>query len=177
MDYKSLITELYAGIKKRPEVKAVIPMGYVPGYPVLTIRNEQLIVAVPFLRYKQTGEIDRTIVFPIRYVMEFVVPELTLVCFRDLSVEEAFADTDFDKGTGFFRHDAVKDLDRNGYAALRARVLAGVDIIVKSLVEDTVCDASKENAFKNDLQRAVEPSLLGYYKALDGDFYSKYLKK
>ena len=58
MDYKSLITELYAGIKKRPEVKAVIPMGYVPGYPVLTIRNEQLIVAVPFLRYKQTGEID-----------------------------------------------------------------------------------------------------------------------
>lgn len=177
MDYKSLITELYAGIKKRPEVKAVMPMGYVPGYPVLTIKNEQLIVVVPFLRYKQTGEIDRTIVFPIRYVMEFVVPELTLVCFRDLSIEESFADTDFDKGTGFFRHNAIKDLDKNGYAALRARVLAGFDMIVRALVEDTECDASRETAFKNDLQRAVEPSLLVYYKALDSDFYSKYLKQ
>ncbi len=176
MDHSRLITDLYKGLKKRPEVRAIIPMGYVPGYPVLAVKNDQLVAVVPFLRYKATGKVDQTIVFPIRYVMEYSIPEMQPVKFNDLSFSEEFADIDFDKGVGFFRHDAVKHLDRSAYAALRARVLAGFDMIAESLIDDKECADGAEAAFVKDLQMAVEPSLLVFYKALDNDFYRKYLK-
>lgn len=59
------ITHLYDELKSRVEVQALIPMGYVPGMPIIAILNDQLVAKVPFLRYKATGEIDRTLVFPI----------------------------------------------------------------------------------------------------------------
>ena len=83
MNNSALISALYAGIKKRSETRTLIPMGYVPGIPMLTIKNDCLIAIVPFLRYKTTGEKDRTLVFPIRYVLEYSLPELTLVKFAD----------------------------------------------------------------------------------------------
>ena len=37
-----------------------MPMGYVPNLPILCILNGNLCMKIPFLKYKVTGEIDRT---------------------------------------------------------------------------------------------------------------------
>ena len=79
----NIISELFHTLKRRPELQAVIPMGYTPGLPMLNIRQDNLCVEIPFLRYKVTGEKDRTLVYPVRYVATYLVPEMQMIRFTD----------------------------------------------------------------------------------------------
>ena len=73
-----------------------MPLGYVPGLPILHIRGEQLCLTVPYLRYKVTGVKDQTLVFPIRFALTLVLPEKRMVEYRDLSVAPGFENVKFD---------------------------------------------------------------------------------
>lgn len=175
---KGSITSLFKTIKSREEVRLLIPMGYVPGMPIITIKNEQLVAVVPFLRYKVTGEVDRTLVFPIKYVVEYLIPEAQVVSFRDLSVEEHFADRNSNDVLGFFRHESIKNLDKQAFASLKEETLAQYDKLVNFLLgESDVFTQSDEIAFKRNLQTIIEPFILNLYAELDIDFYNKYLQK
>ncbi len=174
---KGPITSLFETIKSRDEVRLLIPMGYVPGMPVITIKNEQLVAIVPFLRYKVTGEVDRTLVFPIKYVVEYLIPEAQVVSFRDLSVEENYADRDFDEVLGFFRHESVKNFDKKAFTSFKKETLAQYDKLVNFLLgESDRFTQSDEIALKNNLLTIIEPFILNLYAELDKDFYNKYLQ-
>jgi len=55
------VEQLINSLKANPFIlNSGIPLGYVPGLPILTIRNESLIIRIPYLKYKVTGEVDRT---------------------------------------------------------------------------------------------------------------------
>jgi len=153
-------------------------MGYVPGMPVITIKNDQLVAEVPFLRYKATGEVDRTLVYPIKYVLEYLIPEGQLVGFKDLTIENGFEDFDFDKVIGFFRHEAVKQMDREIFAAYKAETLTKFDKLVNFLLGDTEnYTAEDDKSLASSLQTIIEPFVSKHYAILDEDFYNKYLKK
>lgn len=174
---KQPISRLYDSLKSRAEVRALIPMGYVAAMPIIKIRNGQLIAAIPFLRYKVTGEVDRTLVYPIRYILEYLIPECQPAGFKDLMIEEGYEDFDFDKVTGFFRHDAVKHLDRDAYMTFKANVLERYDRLVNYLTGETDSyTAAEDNMLAKDLQTIIEPFVISRYGALDKDFYNKYLK-
>ena len=175
---KGPITSLFETIKGREEIRLLIPMGYVPGMPIITIKNEQLVAVVPFLRYKVTGEVDRTLVYPIRYVVEYLIPEAQVVSFRDLSVEEHYVDRNFDEVLGFFRHESVKNLDKYAFALFKEKILAQYDKLVNFLLGGSdLFTQSDEVAFKSNLQTIIEPFILNLYAELDIDFYNKYLQK
>jgi len=175
---KSSISRLYKELKNRGEVRALIPMGYVPGMPVITIKNDQLVAKVPFLRYKATGEVDRTLVYPIKYVLEYLIPEGQLVGFKDLAIENGFEDSDFDKVIGFFRHEAVKQMDRETFAAYKAETLTKFDKLVNFLLGDAEDYTAKDDkSLATNLQTIIEPFVSNHYVMLDEDFYNKYLKK
>ena len=171
-----MITSLYKGLRKRDEVRALIPMGYVPGMPMLAVKNEYLMVIVPFLKYKTTGTVDRTLVFPVKYVMEFALPESTLTAFRDLAYEEQFAKVDFNKGIGFFRHEEIKNFSKEEYQNLREETLAQLDKLCAFLIENTSYTQQDDHKLSDLLGKIVEPSLMPFYKVLDNDFFNKYLK-
>lgn len=172
----SIITNLYATIKKRTEVRTLIPMGYVPGLPILAIKNECLVAIVPFLRYKMTGIKDRTLVFPTRYLMQFSLPDLTLTQYSDLAFEKNFSEVNFKKAIGFFRHDAVKGLDKESYLELRKAALLQYDKLCGMLINDAEYSDEDDLKLKKNLQILLEPSLHGMYKAIDADFFNKYIK-
>lgn len=173
----SPITSLFKSIKSREDVRLLIPMGYVPGMPILTIKNEQLVAVVPFLRYKITGEVDRTLVFPIKYVLEYLIPEARLVGFRDLSVEGQFADRDFNDVLGFFRHESIRNMDKHAFAELKEETLSQYDKLVNFLLGGAdVFTQSDECSFKRNLQTIIEPFIVNLYAELDKDFYNKYLQ-
>ena len=109
-DKKYCISKLLKTIKSRDEVRLLLPLGYIPGMPIISIKNEQLVAMIPFLRYKKTGEKDRTLVYPIKYVLEYLIPEEKLVVFKDLSLDNNFANINFNQSIGFFRHDAIAHL-------------------------------------------------------------------
>lgn len=176
MDTNKQITELYGRLMRSGAVRALIPMGYVPAMPILTIENDYLIATVPFTRYKVTGEVDRTIVFPARYLMRFVLPEGELAGFSDLMYAPAFDGTDFNKGIGLFRHEAVRDLDRAEYAQLRADTLACYDRVAAAIIDGDGYSEADHDRMTRCLRRVVEPALRPLYKYVSPDFFNKYFK-
>ena len=171
------ITHLYDELKSRVEVQALIPMGYVPGMPIIAILNDQLVAKVPFLRYKATGEIDRTLVFPIKYMLEYLVPEGQVVGFKDLSIDPNYVDCNFEKVIGFFRHESVKHMDKNSFLAFKRDTLSLYDKLVSYLIDenDSYCQ-DEDKSLASNLQTIIEPFVIKQYALLDNDFYNKYLK-
>ena len=82
-----------------------IPLEYVYGLPVFTVRNSRLCMIIPFLKYKVTGQVDKTLVYPIRYTITVLLPEGRVVGYEDLTCNSAYGKVDFTKPVGFFRHE------------------------------------------------------------------------
>lgn len=172
---ENIVSELFSSVKRRPEIQAVIPMGYTPGIPVLTALQEELCVAIPFLRYKVTGEKDQTLVYPVRYVATYVIPEMQLVSFVDLAYTTAAKNIDFNKSVGLFRHKAISGLSRQEYNELRARTLAGLDNCAALLLGTAYYEEDKDIRLKQDMSRIIEPSLYPFYKSNYPKFFAKYI--
>ncbi len=171
------VSEILAGMKNDSFVlNCAMNMGYVTGLPILQIKNEQLCLLVPFVRYKVTGEPDKTLVYPIRYTVTVSLPENKAVQFQELSFDERFLGVDFDKPVGFFRHDEIKHLNKQEYRSLRAELLGEYDKVIRLLLLNEDYDQASEDRMKKLLRLLTEPSLLPMYRMLDKDFYDKYFR-
>lgn len=154
-----------------------MPMGYVPGLPILCILNGNFCMKIPFLKYMVTGEIDKTFIYPIKYVATAIIPEGQIVAFEDLSLMETFAKVNFAKPIGTFRHEAIKDLDKTSYDRLRSSLYAEYDKIIASLTNGKEYTDSEEITFKRLFNLILEPSLRPFYKAIEPNFANKYISE
>lgn len=152
-------------------------MGYVPGLPLLCILNGNLCMKIPYLKYKITGKTDKTLVYPIRYVATVIIPEGHVVCFEDLALHKAFANVDFSAPVGTFRHDSIKDLNKEEYDKLRSELLHGYDMIVNNLAFGSEYSDNDDKDFKKIFNRILEPSLYPFYQIIDSTFANKYISK
>ena len=169
------IAAVLQSLKTNPFVlHAEMPMHYVPGLPMLQILNDQLCLCVPFLQYRPTGQVDRTLVYPIRYTVTLSVPEFKPRAFMDLSVDPRFANVDFNKPVGTFRHDAIKHLNKQEYDALRSELLQQYDKVIQALLLGTGYEEQDEETMCRLMQQIAEPGLYPIYRVLDADFYNKY---
>ena len=176
MENKISIQSIIKELKTNDFVlNCAMPMGYVAGLPILQIANEQLCLKVPYLKYRVTGEVDKTLVYPIRYTVTLVLPEKRVSGFQDLSLDSAFAAVDFGAPIGLFRHEAIRNLNKAEYNALRDELFAQYDKVVDALLNDAEYGEDDEIRMRELLQQLLEPSLLPIYKALDADFFEKYL--
>lgn len=169
-----IISSFFQGLVHRPELRAIIPLGYTPGMPILTVRQDNLCLIVPFLRYKITGEKDKTLVFPIRYVAEYLVPEGMMIKFEDLAYTPLADKVDFEKACGLFRHKAIENLSKQQYETLRKNTLASLDKVAEVLLEGIQYTTAEYELMCSQLQTIVEPSLWSFYRLLAPDFYNKY---
>ena len=150
-------------------------LGYVPGLPILAVRNGHVCMMVPYLRYKVTGEIDKTYVYPTRYVVTVSLPEGVVAGIEDLSFNHAFANIKFNSPVGLFRHSSIKDLDKKAYQELRSSLFIEYDKIIRHLVDGASYTDTDESHFKALLNVILEPSLIPFYTAIDTEFASKYI--
>ena len=165
-----------SSLKSNKFVLGNIPIGYVKGLPILNIKNGNLCMVVPFLKYKITGEVDNTFVYPIHYAITFSIPEGTIVGFEDLAFNESFNNVKFTEPIGTFRHDAVKSMDKEGFQALKSSLYEEYDKIVSFLTLGTQYTHEDEIRFISLINTILEPSLHPFYMALDKNFATKYLK-
>lgn len=152
-----------------------MPMGYSAGLPVLQIKNGSLCLMIPYLKYKVTGEVDKTLVFPIRYTVTLELPEQNFVGFSDLAFDEKFAEVDFAQPVGFFRHESIKALTKSEYRGKRSELFALYDKLVYALVYGETFSDADDAGMRSLLKLLVEPSLYPMYRALDANFYERYL--
>ncbi len=177
MNSDRVISNLHERLKHRPEVRQLIPMGYVPTIPILKVSNDILCAEYPFVKYKITGKTDETLVYPIRYTLTYELPEDVVVGFKDLTIDSRFGKVDFNKPCSKFRHEAIRDLDKEGFSNLRAKTLQDLDLVVDALLNDTPYSPEDEKQLIGDLSKMIDPALYPFYRALSPDFYNKYLKK
>lgn len=154
-----------------------IPMGYSSGFPILQIKNGSLCVTVPYLKYRTTGEVDKTLVFPIRYGISLELPTEKVIGFEDYEYKSSFVNIDFDKPVGYFRHDAVKQYNKTQYRELRRELMGEYDKVANALLGNAAYHIADEKRMAELLQLLAEPSLLPFYRIIDADFYNKYLVK
>ena len=81
-----------------------------------------------------------------------------------------------DEPVGLFRHEAVKDLNKEEFEALKDKLYELYDSIINAQLEGREVQTVDKLSFKQLISRLMEPSLLGLYKLLDEPFYNKYLK-
>ena len=154
---------------------AKMPMGYTAGYPILQNRNGSLCMTVPYLKYKITGEKDKTQVYPIRYTVTVEIPENIVVRFEDLAFAKGHTKVNFDKHVGYLRHDAIKELTKKQYEEKRNELYAMYDKLISAVLGEGDFSADDEKSMKELLGMLLEPCLMGAYKVLDKDFYNKFL--
>lgn len=163
-------------LKSSDFVRGNIPMGYVPGLPILTVLNGNLCMRVPFLKYFVTGEVDNTFVYPVKYLVTVCVPEGNVIGFEDLAFNGAFANVAFTDPIGKFRHDAVKNLDKEAFSALKTTLYEEYDKIIAYLAEGAPYTKDDESTFTALIRQILEPCLHPFYSAIDHNFATKYLK-
>lgn len=154
-----------------------LPMGYKAGFPILQIRNDSLCLLIPFLRYQTTGEVDKTRVYPIRYTITLELPTEKVVGFANLEYDPVFGSIDFDKPVGYFRHESIRQYDKAQYEALYEELMQEYEKVAEALLFGGAYGPEDEARMRELLQLLAEPSLLPVYRALDMDFYNKYLRK
>lgn len=154
-----------------------IPMGYRTVFPILQIKNGSLCITFPYLNYQTTGEVDKTLVFPIKYAISLELPTEKITGFEDFEYNEKFETVDFDKPIGYFRHDAVKKYNRTEYDGLYHELMNEYDKVIHALLEGGAYGFSDEKRMSELLQLLVEPFLLPIYQTIDKSFYNKYFVK
>lgn len=152
-------------------------IGYCAGLPILQIRNGILCLMIPYLKYKMTGTVDKTLVYPIRYTVTVELPGENPVGFSDLSVDPLFEKVDFSKPVGLFRHDSIKQYSKKQFFALKDELYSLYDKTASALVYGTPYSEADEKRMGELLRLLTEPDLFPIYRALDIDFYNKYLKE
>ena len=154
-----------------------IPLGYKAVFPILQIKNGSLCIMFPYLKYQTTGELDKTLVFPIKYTISLELPTEKIIGFEDFEYNETFGDVDFSKPIGYFRHEAIRKYGRTEYDSLYHELMKEYDKVIHVLLEGGKYSLSDEKRMSELLRLLLEPSLMPIYEALDKDFYNKYLEE
>ncbi len=153
-----------------------IPMGYTAGYPIIRQTKSGPCICIPYLKYKVTGEVDKTLVFPIKYIITLSLPNFSVVGFEDLEYNSQYKNVDFLKPTGYFRHDAIKSFSKKEYQQKREILYSMYDKFLSACLYNTPYTVEDDQNFKNLLSVMVEPCLYPIYENIDSAFFSRYLR-
>lgn len=166
---------LFSTIKQDPVFSGLIPTGFGAGLPMLSIRNEQLLISIPYFRSQLTGVQDKTQIFPIQFLISVVYPSCSIISFSNLAYCDDFSEVEFSKPVGLFRHKAIRSLNHGEYDQKRNELLALYDQIIHALFKSEEPKHELIHNFTIHLNTIIEPSLKPFYKRLDLDFYNKFL--
>lgn len=181
MNEKSMTTcfsmeALMNSIKTDAFVRAAkIPLGYVPDYPMITGTIEKPVLVIPFLKYKVTGVVDKTLIFPVRYVLVYDLKEKKFTGFHDLTKIREFDDFDFEAPIGLFRHESIRDLDKNAYREKQKELYQSYSAVINALLDGQQPDEKDTSALKELLGIMLEPSVKPFYQLLSPSFCQQYL--
>lgn len=176
MDKKIETKKLLKSLKTNEFVlNCKMPMGYAYGIPVLQVRNGYLCMTVPYLKYHVTGEVDKTLIYPVRNTISISLPDKKFIAFEDLRFNPKFEKVNFSMPIGLFRPDKLKEFNKKEYEALKNELYELYDKLIDALINGTAYGAEDDARLGELLKLLVEPCLYPIYRALDIDFYNKYL--
>lgn len=150
------------------------PLGYSQGLPLLDVVQGDLCLIIPFLKYKVTGKVDATLVYPIRYTLTLNLRTWQVVGVEDLQTNPKFAGTRFGDAISTFRHQALIGYDKTAYGKLLDELYEAYDEVVHAMLKQERAMEAEER-LREVFAILLDPALLKTYQLLSPSFYEKYL--
>lgn len=157
--------------------ECLLPMGYAEGYPMVRVCKGEGYVIIPFLRYKATGKVDKTLVYPIRAAITVRARDGKIVGYQDLTADARFAKVDFEKPIGLFRHESIRSWNKKTFMENKSKLYGMYDNLLAAIAEGKDQSEADCKEMAQLLQTMVEPCQLPIYRALDQNFYNRYLDR
>lgn len=175
LEKTSEMKQLIAKVKKSAVVRNLIPMELGTALPLLSIRNNQLCVTLPFFRAMTQPE-DKTLLYPFVYTITAAWPNGNIIEFKNLRFEKAYKNVEFSKPVGTFRHEAIKHLNKARYKEMKDELFLLYDELIINICSNEPENEALEMDLKALLALLVEPSLKPFYEATDKKFYHKFME-
>lgn len=155
-------------------VRTSVPMGMGAGLPMLEIADGQLLVSVFY--YKSIPKPnDKTELYAPRNIISVSCPDGRLASFRTLPYEAKYADLDYSKPVGTFRHKAIQHLDHKGYVEKKNELYALLDKQIAYLGgQNGVFTAEDREKLRELYEMLCEPPLRMFYRDMSPKFYNDY---
>ena len=169
------IQEFIKKMKTNSVVRENVPMGLGMGFPMISITKESLLVSVFYYRSVVRPE-DASLLMPPECILTFEYPSGKLVSFENLRLDSRFAKVVFEKPVGYFRHDAIKHLNRAEYKEERENLYNALNRLIAALGGLGEFSQEDEAELKRLYSMMIEPGLYPFYKFLSPQFFERYVK-
>lgn len=159
-------------IRKGNTARALIPMEFVSGLPILGIRRGELCVTIPYYRVIVQPE-DKTLIYPLAYSITALWSNGLVVDYKNFTFVPAMKKVDFTRPVGTFRHEAIKHLNKQQFIELKNELLGCYDEYISCISERRPFEKSAR--MKELLNLIMEPCQKPMYLVLGRKFFEEFL--
>lgn len=154
--------------------RMIIPMELRCGWPAVTVRNSEICVILSLFRAVPAKE-KRMYLYPLCQSLILRWKDAKLISYRNLVYEKEFAGIDLTKPAGYFRHEAIKDWDKQTYAQNRTLLFEYYDRLIECVTDKKVFEEKEE--MSQLLGTMMEPALLPMYRKVAPKFFTSYCRE
>ena len=166
------IKEFIEMIRKSNTARSLIPMEFISGLPILSIRKGQICVTIPYYRAKLRPE-DKTLIYPLAYSITALWLNGTIVDFKNYNFVPAMKRLDLGKPIGTFRHEAIKHLNKQQYMELKDELFSCYDEYIECIQQQK--PFAGMDRMKQLLNLIMEPCQKPMYLILGKKFFEELL--
>lgn len=159
-------------IRKSDTARSLIPMEFVSGLPALGIRRGQICITIPYYRAKVQPE-DKTLIYPLAYSITALWSNGMIVEYKNFNFVPEMKKLDFSKPIGIFRHEAVKNLNKQQYMELKNELFDCYDEYLKCIAEKRGFERAKR--MKELFNIIMEPCQKPMYLIIGRKFFQDFL--
>lgn len=159
-------------IRKGDVARSLIPMEFISGLPIISLRRGEVCITIPYYRAKLQPE-DKTLIYPLACSITALWPSGMIVDYKNFNFLPSMKKLDFSKPTGTFRHEAVKHLNKQQYMELKDKLFDCYDEYLECIVGKKPFDNSL--IMKELLSTIMEPCQKPMYMILGRKFFEEFL--
>ena len=191
-ELKSFISEIY---KNDFVKKCGIPLGYKAAFPIIKVKNGNVLLTVPFNKVQKSKTPGVSAVLPIAYTVTFKlyavksIPEsfkkttgadtgysnAKPVAFENLAFSDSFAGVSFAKPVEPFPNQEMKEMGSEEYKEKIEKLYKAYDAVINDLLGIENAPGIEKLECKQLLNALVGPATKQLYARLDKKFYDEYL--
>lgn len=173
MDNKT-IKSFVEMIRKSSIARSLIPMEFISGLPILSIRKGEICITIPYYRAKIQPE-DKTLIYPLEYSITALWSNGTIVDYKNFNFVPAMKKLDFSRPTGTFRHEEVKKLNKQQYMELKNELFSCYDEYLTCIEQKKAFGGSER--MKELFNIIMEPCQKPMYMLIGRKFFEEFLKE
>ena len=160
-------------IRKSNTAQSLIPMEFVSGLPILSLRRGEICITIPYYRAKVQPQ-DKTLIYPLAYSITALWSNGLIVDYKNFNFVPAMKKLDFTKPIGTFRHEAIKNLSKQQYMELKKELFDCYDEYLSCIEKRN--PFTKSEPMKELLNLIMEPCQKPMYLILGRKFFEEFLE-